>query len=157
MRLKPLAFSAVLLASSAAYALDTAKAGKLEAQMEERRAQIKKEYGDRDPSKMSKEERRSYAEKIEAANREVLQKNGISDKDYARQTARMGRGSMQEIEKAKKEYQEKKAAEEKAKAEKGKGSGEIQVQRGFGDNRPVTLDDDGSAGPEIETGTGDDM
>lgn len=153
MRLKILALTATLLAPASALALDEQKAGELEALMEERRAAIAKEYGDKKPSEMSSSERRAYYQKIEAANREVLQQNGISDKEYARATARMGRGSMQRIEQAKKEFAEKRAAEKKAKEEQAKkGSGEIQIQRGFDNKNPVTLDEPETDGPVIERG-----
>ncbi len=153
MRLKILALSATLLAPASAFALDAQKAGELEALMEERRSAISKEYGGKKPNEMSSSERREYYEKVEKANREVLEKNGVSDKEYARQTARMGRGSQKEIQEAKKQFQEKRAAEEKAKADKAKGSGEVQIQRGFDDKNPVNLQgDDSSAGPIIDRG-----
>ncbi len=153
MRLKILALSATLLAPASAFALDAQKAGELEALMEERRSAIAREYGGKKPTEMSSSERREYYEKVEKANREVLEKNGVSDKEYARQTARMGRGSQKEIQEAKKQFQEKRAAEEKAKADKAKGSGEVQIQRGFDDKNPVNLQgDDSSAGPIIDRG-----
>lgn len=156
MRLKTLALSALLLSPSAAFALDVEKAGELEALMEEKRAEVAKEFGNKKPNEMSASERRAYYEKIEAGNREVLQKNGVSDKEYARSTAKMGRGSQKAIEEAKKSFQEKRAAEEKAKAEKAKGSGEVKIQRGFDDKNPVDLEGDSESGPEIQRGGGKD-
>jgi hypothetical protein len=103
-------------------------------------------HGNRKPSEMDNGERRQVIQEQQKAVQEALEKNGVSAKDYARHTARMGPKGNAEVEEAAKRLEEQKAAEPK------KEPGEIQVQAGFSEDNPVTLEQQEEAGPTVEVG-----
>ncbi len=105
-------------------------------------------HGNRKPSEMDSAERRQVIQEQQQAIQEVRDQHGVSEKDYARQTARMGPKQNAAVEAAAKELEEKKAAE----AAKSQEPGEIQVQQGFDDENPVTLEEQEGAQPSVEVG-----
>jgi hypothetical protein len=105
-------------------------------------------HGNRQPSEMDNAERRQVIKEQQEAIREVREQHGVSEKDYARQTARMGPKQNAAVEAAAKELEEKKAAE----ATKRQEPGEIQVQQGFDDKNPVMLEEQEGAAPTVEVG-----
>ena len=109
-------------------------------------------HGNRKPSEMSNAERRQVIQEQQKAVQEALEKNGVSGKDYARQTAKMGPKGNEAVEAASKrlEEQDKQQAAEAAKTKKE--PKEIQVQAGFGEDNPVTLEEQEGAGPTVEVG-----
>ncbi|MBM7115527.1 hypothetical protein [Archangium primigenium] len=69
-------------------------------------------HGGKKPSEMSNAERRQVIEEQQAARQAVMERHGVSDKDYARQTARMGPKQNEAVAAAQKqlEAQQKAAA-----------------------------------------------
>ncbi|ATB34590.1 hypothetical protein [Melittangium boletus] len=67
-------------------------------------------HGGKKPSEMSSAERRQVIEEQRAAVQEVKEKHGVSEKDYARQTARMGPKQNAEVAAAEKELEAKQKA-----------------------------------------------
>ena len=115
-------------------------------------ARVNAAHANRKPSEMSNAERRQVIQEQQKAVQEALEKNGVSGKDYARQTAKMGPKGNEAVEAASKrlEEQDKQQAAEAAKTKKE--PGEIQVQAGFGEDNPVTLEEQEGAGPTVEVG-----
>ncbi|MFL5357237.1 hypothetical protein [Archangium sp.] len=112
-------------------------------------AKVQAAHGNKKPSELSAAERRQMIQEQQDAIQEVMDKNGVSRKDYARQTARMGPKGNAEVAAA------EKALEAKDKAAKGtqeQGSGEIQIQNGFSEANPVTLEEQEGAPPTVEEG-----
>ncbi|WNG46369.1 hypothetical protein F0U60_21305 [Archangium minus] len=109
-------------------------------------AKVNAAHGNKKPSELSNAERRQIIREQQEAIQEVMEKNGVSRKDYARQMARMGPKQNAEVEAA------EKALEEKAAASKSQESGEIQVQQGFSEENPVTLEEQAGSLPAVEHG-----
>jgi hypothetical protein len=110
-------------------------------------------HGNKQPSEMSSAERRQFAQEQQKAVLEVREQNGVSEKDYARQTARLGRKQTAAVEEAAKQLEAKKAAEAaKGQPAQPQEPGEIQVQQGFDDENPVTMEEKEGAGPTVEVG-----
>ncbi len=106
---------------------------------------VNAKHGNKKPSEMSSAERRQVIEEQQAASAKVMDKHGVSAKEYGRHTARMGPDDNEAVAAATKrleaEEQAKKAAEAKKQAE----PKEISIQQGISEKNPVQL--------EGETGT----
>jgi hypothetical protein len=113
-------------------------------------------YGNRKPSEMSNEERRQVIQDQQKAGQDVMTKHGVSDKEYSRQVARMGREERAAVDQAeqKLEAEEKaKAAAEQKKAEQDqKPSEDIPIQQGISDENPVELESSQDAASVVEEG-----
>lgn len=111
-------------------------------------AKVNAAHGNKKSSELSAAERRQMIREQQEAIQEVMDKNGVSRKDYARQTARMGPKQNAEVATA------EKALEAKDKAAQGQeqGSGEIQIQHGFSEENPVMLEEQEGALPTVEEG-----
>ncbi len=90
-------------------------------------------YGNKKSSELSTAERRQMIREQQEAHREVMNKHGVSEKDYARQLARMGPKQNARL------AAEEKTLEEKAAKGGEKEPGEIQIQYGLSEN-PVELE-----------------
>ncbi|AGC46440.1 hypothetical protein MYSTI_05153 [Myxococcus stipitatus DSM 14675] len=113
------------------------------------------EFGNRKSSEMSNEERGQAIRKTSAATAAVLEKHGVTAKEYERFTARMGQEGNERAkaegqrldEQAKTAKAQHAAAAAKAAEEK-----EVSIQQGFDDENPVELESlDGDA-PVVEIG-----
>ncbi len=105
-------------------------------------AEVSKKYGDRKLNELSTDERRALSRERADAERAVLDKAGISAKDWAKEQARGGREVNSERKEAKREVQAKEKAEAEAKAKAAAGEERpIEVQRGMSDANPVTIDE----------------
>jgi hypothetical protein len=107
-------------------------------------------HGDKKSSEMDNAERRRLIEDQRQAVREVMEKHGVSEKDYARQVARMGPKGNARVEEALRALEEKereKAAREQKKAED---APDISIQQGFSDKDPVEVDAVEGAPPVVE-------
>jgi hypothetical protein len=109
-------------------------------------------HGNRKPSEMDNAERRQVIQEQKQAVQEALEKNGVTAKDYARHTARMGPKGNVEVEEATKRLEEQRKQAEASKTQQGQQSREIQVQAGFSEDNPVTLEEQEGAGPTVEVG-----
>jgi hypothetical protein len=124
------------------------------------RAKVDKSYGNRKPSEMTNEERAQATKDQQEASRSVLEKHGVSDKDYSRREATLSpdeRSAMKQAEKkieadekAAKEAKEEEARK-KATDDEAKDPSDIPVQRGFNDENPVVLEGDESV-VDVEQG-----
>lgn len=103
-------------------------------------------HGNRKSSELSAAERRQMVREQQEAVGKVMDEHGVSAKDYARQSARMGPKQNEKVAAA------EKALEAKEKAARGKEPGEIQVQQGFSEDNPVTLEEQEGAPPVVEHG-----
>ncbi|WP_224249303.1 hypothetical protein [Hyalangium gracile] len=126
------------------------------------KAKVDAAYGNRKPSEMSNEERGQAAKEQQAAGLAVLEKHGVSDKEYSRHVAQMDREEREAVaqaekqlearDKAAREAREAKEAERRRKEEQGLDPDEIPIQRGFSDENPVVLESTEEAGVEVEEG-----
>jgi hypothetical protein len=115
-RMRRLALAVALLAQAALAAELTPQQLAL-IKREEQKAldQVNAAHGDKKPSELSSEERRQIIEEQQKASREVLERYGVSPKDYAKASANMAGGQRAQVEAeeralAAKEEQERRAA-----------------------------------------------
>jgi len=109
-------------------------------------------HGNKKASELSNDERGQIIREQQAAVQEVMDKHGVSPKDYARQTARMGPKQNAAVETAAKQLEAKEKAAATSGTQPGNGPGEIQVQNGFNDENPVTLEQQEGAPLTVEQG-----
>lgn len=139
--------------ASAAQKLTPELVAKIEREKTEALQEIDKKYGGKKPSQLSSDERRSIIAEQAAATAGVLDKNGVSAKDFDRYQAKQ---SMPERAATKREA-ERLEIEAKKKAQQGQvkaaDADEVQVQRGVSDANPVVVEEspDGET-PTIERG-----
>lgn len=122
------------------------------------KAELKKvadAHGNKKPGEMDNDERREVIEQQAAASQSVLDKEGVSAKDYANYTARMSleERAREKAAEEKLEAEAKAAAEKKAAEEKAKASAEPEVQQGFDEEHPVEMEAKEGDGPQVEYGT----
>lgn len=122
-------------------------------------AKVEASNGNRKSSEMSNEERQQSIRDQQQAGLGVMEKHGVSDKEYSRRVARMTPEERQAVDRAEKKLE----AEEKAKqeAEQKKQQGEeaeardpddIPIQQGISDENPVELEAAEGAGNVVEEG-----
>ncbi len=119
-------------------ALDPDEAGKITAEIEEKNAAVRKEFGDRSYKELTREERKSYDAKMRAGHDEVLEKHGTSSRDYEKGMLKLGREGLKQEQATQKAWAEKRAEDAKKAAEKKKVEdvGGIKVQKGFDEKNP---------------------
>lgn len=139
--------SALLLASwllvpglSLAEELDPEKVARIRREEKAALAEVDKQHGNKKPSEMSNAERREVIEEQEAAVARVLEKHGVTAKDYLRYTTRMGREDNAAVAEAMERQEAEEKARKEAEARKKAGSGEVVIQQGFNDRNPVVLE-----------------
>lgn len=113
-------------------------------------AEVQKKYGNKPASELTNAERAQMIRDQAAAEQKVLEKHGVDAKTWARE--QMERSPQQAAAAKAREQaladQRQKEAEAKAKA----GDQEVQVQRGFSDANPVTLEEKKADGVSVEEG-----
>ncbi|KFA94662.1 hypothetical protein [Archangium violaceum] len=107
-------------------------------------------HGNKKSSEMSNSERREMIREQQEAVQKVMDEHGVSPKDYARQSARMGPKQNEQVAAAEKALEEKAAAS--ASSPQGKEPGEIQLQEGFNEDNPVMMEEQEGAPPVVEHG-----
>jgi hypothetical protein len=121
-------------------------------------AKVNTAHGNKKPSEMDNAERRQVIEEQQQALQAVMDKHGVTPKEYARQSAQMGREESKAVEAAAKELEaQEKAATEAAAAAAAqpaeeKAPEEIPIQRGFNDENPVEVEATPDAPPILEFG-----
>jgi hypothetical protein len=109
-------------------------------------------HGNKKSSELSASERRQMIREQQEAVQKVMEEHGVSAKDYARQSARMGPKQNEQVAAAEKALEAKEKAAGAAKPPQAKEPGEIQVQEGFDENNPVMLEEQEGAPPVVEHG-----
>lgn len=115
-------------------------------------AKVNAAYGNRKPSEMTSDERRQAIQDQQEAVGAVLEKHGVSDKDYARHVARMGLEERQAVAVAEKRLEEEEKAAREAALKKPEGPEEIPIQQGISDANPVELEATEDAPTVVEQG-----
>lgn len=148
--IRPTVLLAALLSLPAlASGITPAERAKIQREQQEAQDAVAKKYGNRKLSEMSNAERSAMAREQADAQQKVLEQNRVSQKDWAVSSMRMGRAEKAETEAASKAL-EAEAQKKKDAPPPVKGSGEIQIQRGFGKDKPAVMEDKGGGEQEIE-------
>jgi hypothetical protein len=144
-----LALALALLADE----LTPQKAAQVQHDREKALAAIAQKYGNKPSSELSQDERREMIRDQRAAEDAVLAKNGVDAKAMARYEATLSL-SERAAEKNEKQRLEKKDADDKQAAEeRERKSKEVPIQRGFSEDNPVTVEQNGESGPPaVENG-----
>ena len=141
-----------LLLTLAADDLTPEKAAKVQKDRDRAMADVAKKFGNKKSSELSQDERREMIRAQRSAETEVLEKHNVDAKELARYEAKMNLND-RAATKAERERLDKKEQDDKKAAESPSGPKEIQVQRGFSDTNPVTLEDNQSPNtPVVERG-----
>ncbi|MBL9036952.1 MAG: hypothetical protein JNG84_00425 [Archangium sp.] len=117
------------------------RAAAIEAESAKELRAVDAKYGNRKLSELSNDERRALGQEKAEAERKVLEKNGVSVKEWARESAKRSPKESAQVKQAGQQL-EKREKDAAAAAKKG-GPKEIQVQRGFNDENPVVLEEAG--------------
>ncbi|MBN8227410.1 hypothetical protein JYK02_07810 [Corallococcus macrosporus] len=148
-----LAASSLVLASPALAEDDGLTPEKVAAiQRDEAAAQAKvnADYGNRKPSEMTNAERGQAIRDQQKESAKVMEKHGVSAKEFANFTARMTPDDNQRAANEAKRLDDKAKAEKEAEAKKRKGDGEVHIQQGFSDADPVELESEEGAEPTVD-------
>ncbi|QAT84171.1 hypothetical protein EJ065_2599 [Corallococcus coralloides] len=113
-------------------------------------AKVNEEFGNRKPSEMSNAERGQSIRAQQKEGAKVMEKHGVSAKEFATFTARMTPEDNQRVANEAKRLEDKAKAEKEAEAKKRKGDGEVHIQQGFSDSDPVELESADGAEPSVD-------
>ncbi|NOK36357.1 hypothetical protein HMI49_24430 [Corallococcus exercitus] len=113
-------------------------------------AKVNADYGNRKPSEMSNAERGQAIRDQQKEAAKVMEKHGVSAKEFATFTARMTPEDNQRAANEAKRLDDKAKAEKEAEAKKRKGDGEVHIQQGFSDADPVELESEEGAEPSVD-------
>jgi hypothetical protein len=104
-------------------------------------------------TELTREERAQMIRDLNAAETKVLEKYGVSQREWARSSINRSRDQAEAVKQAAhaQEAREKADAEKAAAAKKDEGR-EIVVQKGFSDESPVVLEEKEGAQPVVEQG-----
>ncbi|WP_223755089.1 hypothetical protein [Myxococcus sp. RHSTA-1-4] len=115
-------------------------------------AKVNEEFGNRQPSELSSEERAQAIDKQQAAAAAVLEKHGVSAKEYARYEARMRPEDNARAEAEKKRLEELAQAAKQPQDTGEKSAEDVHVQLGISDKEPVELEVAEGAEPVVDVG-----
>jgi hypothetical protein len=117
------------------------KSAKIEQAEQKARAEVTAKYGNRKPTDMSAEERKSLDKDLADASKQVLEKNGVEPKAWARESLKRDRSDYAKTKELVKELNEKDKAQAEAAKKAASEPKEIEIQRGSSDSNPVVLDE----------------
>lgn len=103
-------------------------------------AKVEAAYGNRKPSEMSNSERGQAIREQQQEAAKVMEKHGVSAKEYAVYTARMTPDDNSRAANEAKRLEDKAKADKAAEEKKRAGDGEVHIQQGFSDAEPVELE-----------------
>lgn len=110
----------------------------IQADQEDARKTINEKYKD----DTSSDGRRARERELRQSEREVLQKHGVDEREYTKQSMHQDRNSVSEVKSKKEELHSKRTKDaEEAKKPKvaAKAEGEIEVVKGFSEENPMDL------------------
>ena len=109
--------------------LTPAKRAKLQKEQQKAAEAVEKKYGNKKPSELSADERRSLMQEKAAAERAVLEKEGVDPKEFARSGMKQSREERADTDAAAKDLDAKEAATAKDAAAKKPGKKEIVIEK----------------------------
>jgi hypothetical protein len=122
-------------------------------------AKVDAASGNRKSSEMSNEERQKSIRDQQAAGLGVMEKHGVSDKEYSRRVARLTPEERDAVDRAEKKLEAEEKAKREAEQKKQQGEGaeaqapeDIPIQQGISEENPVELEAAEGAGNVVEEG-----
>lgn len=134
--------------------LDTERAANIEREQAKEVAAVSERYGHKKSTELSREERAAMVRELAAAEKKVLEKFGVSQREWARQQIGRSRLEAAQVKEAVRrlEAQERAAAEQEAAERAAAALKEVSIQRGISDENPVTLEQREGEQPVVEQG-----
>lgn len=124
--------------------VDPARAAEIEFEQREAQREVDEKYGNKKPSELTPDETKAKIKDRADADTKVLEKFGTTPREWARESMKQNRT---ELAKTQAGVRALDAQAQDAKKEKPKEAPrEMQVQRGFSEETPVTLDEKQVAG-----------
>jgi hypothetical protein len=144
---------AVTLLAVALGQFDAERLATIEREQAREAAAVTARYGNKKSTELTREERAQMIRDLNAAETKVLEKYGVSQREWARSSINRSRDQAEAVKQAARaqEAREKADAEKAAAAKKDEGR-EIVVQKGFSDESPVVLEEKEGAQPVVEQG-----
>lgn len=118
----------LLLAAPALAELDPGQVGQIQDEQKAAVAKVHAAHGNKSEAELSPAERAQQAREESAASEAVLQKHGVSDKEYTRYTNRMDRSEQAQAKAAQADAQAKREAKKDAPA--APAAKEVEIERG---------------------------
>lgn len=121
-------------------AVSPAQVASIEHDQAKANAELALKHGNKKPNELSLDERRQLIREQAEAEKKILEKHGVSSKEWAMGQQRQSRDERDQVKAARDAL----AAKDKAEAEnaaKPKEEQSIRVQRGFSDENPVVLEE----------------
>jgi hypothetical protein len=128
------------------------KSAQIELEQAEAQSAVDAKYGNKKPGELTASETRAKVRDQAAADRQVLEKNGLTPKEWARDSLKRSRAEFAEEKVALKALELKKKADAEAAAKPVAAVHEIQIQRGISEANPVILEEAAGAAPIVENG-----
>lgn len=119
---------------------DAARQATIEREQAKESAAVSAKYGNKKSSELSRDERTQMIREQAEAEKKVLDKYGVSQKEWIRQQAGRSRDQAQQVKDAAKALEETEKAA-KATASDPNAPQEVTVQKGFSDEKPVVLEE----------------
>lgn len=149
--------AALLALPAPAQELTPEKAAEIDRDQKKAQDQVSKKYGNKKSNELSSDERKAMIRDQADADRAVLDKHGVSAKEFSRYSASQSRDDRARTKDAAAalEKKEQEAAEKEKQQAAAAQPQDIPVQRGFGDGKTVELEAQEGAPPVVEQGLPD--
>lgn len=134
--------------------LDAEKVARIRRDEQAALKEVNEKHGNKKSSELSNEERRQVIEEQSEASAKVMDKHGVTAKEYQRHTARLGPEGNAEVAAATKRLEAEEQAKKDAEAKRQAEPKEISIQQGISEKNPVQLEGDTGteSAPLVEQG-----
>lgn len=133
-------------------ALDAQRSASIEREQAKEVATVTQKYGNKKSSELPRDERAAMIRELAAAEKKVLEKYGVSAKDWAKAKQNRSREQAQNVSRAVKTQDAEEKAEAERLAAEAAEKKDVVVQRGISDDNPAVLEETEGAAPIIEQG-----
>ncbi|MBE2249490.1 MAG: hypothetical protein IAE78_08060 [Myxococcus sp.] len=132
---------------------DAERAAAIEREQAKQTAAVEAKYGNKKSTELTREERAQMIRDQAAAQNQVLEKYGISAKEWGRAQMNRSREQVEQVKQAARALEAREqAAAQKARAESASEPKEIVIQKGISEDNPVTLEERQGETPAVEKG-----
>lgn len=131
---------------------DAERAATIEREQAKQTAAVGAKYGNKKSTELTSEERSQMIRDQQTAEKQVLEKYGVTAKEWGRAQMNRTREQAAQVKEATQTLEAKEKAAEKANAEKASGPKEIVIQKGISEENPVVLEETEGATPVVEKG-----
>jgi hypothetical protein len=131
---------------------DAERAANIEHEQAKHIAAVVAKYGNKKSTELTPEARSQMIRDLEKAEKQTLEKYGVTTKEWARLQLHRTREQADQVKRAKELLQAKERAFEQHAAQKPREPTEIVIQKGISDEQPVVLEETETTAPLVERG-----